>query len=289
MQLQTAIQSSFTTVKPTEEPAKKAELSATGALLPALKWAGGKRWLLEALEPLWGQHKHRRLVEPFVGGMAVALGLAPKQALLNDSNVHLINFYRWLQCGLVVTLDMVNCKETFYKYRSSFNELIDSGQHRTKEAAELFYYMNRTCYNGLCRFNSKGNFNVPFGKYKTINYTKNFERYKGPLSQWSLSTGDFSDIEIKSDDFIYADPPYDVEFTSYSPGGFDWKDQERLAQWLAAHKGPVIASNQATERVLYLYQQLGFECFIIDAPRMISCTGNRTRAKELLALKGVWI
>jgi DNA adenine methylase len=87
--------------------------------------------------------------------------------------------------------------------------------------------------------------------------------------------------------FVYADPPYDVEFTQYSKDGFDWKDQISLAEWLAKHKGPVILSNQATNRIIELYGKLGFHLTFLQAPRMINCTGDRTPAREILAMKGV--
>lgn len=256
-------------------------------LAPPLKWAGGKRWLLPRLAALWRPHAHRRLVEPFVGGAAVALGLRPQRALLNDSNPHLVNFYRWLQRGLRVNLPMANDQELYYAHRTRFNQLIGDGEAESDAAAALFYYLNRTCYNGLCRFNSKGGFNVPFGRYKKINYTTNFTPYATTLRAWSFTAGDFNHLQLTPDDFIYADPPYDVEFTTYSPGGFSWADQERLAEWLAAHKGPVVASNQATARIISLYEARGFDIQLLDAPRMISCTGDRTRAKEMLATKGL--
>lgn len=257
-------------------------------LSPPLKWAGGKRWLLKVLLPLWKPHSHRRLVEPFVGGMAVALGLQPKCALLHDSNYHLINFYRWLQRGLTIQLNMKNEKETYYTFRARFNELIREGKADSRETAELFYYLNRTGYNGLCRFNRRGEFNVPFGRHKAIHYVHDFTPYAKVMFNWELSCGDFTRLDIMPDDFIYADPPYDVEFTTYSPGGFSWYDQVRLAEWLSRHPGPVVASNQATKRILGLYADLGFQCLELEAPRMISCTGDRTPAVEMLALKGAF-
>ncbi|HKF94000.1 MAG TPA: DNA adenine methylase, partial [Gammaproteobacteria bacterium] len=87
------------------------------------------------------------------------------------------------------------------------------------------------------------------------------------------------------EDFIYADPPYDVEFTTYSSGGFSWDDQVRTAKLLAAHPGPVVMSNQATPRIIELYERLGFQLRYFDAPRRISCTGDRTAAREVLAIK----
>ena len=123
------------------------------ALRPPLKWAGGKRWQVPHLLPLWSEHDHRRLVEPFCGGLAVTLGLQPLRAVLNDANPHLINFYRWLQRGLVTRVQMRNDETLFYRHRARFNKLLAQGDGHTAEAAALFYYLNRTGYNGLCRFN----------------------------------------------------------------------------------------------------------------------------------------
>lgn len=254
---------------------------------PPLKWAGGKRWLLPHIRPTWANHTNRRLVEPFTGGMAISLGLKPNVALLNDVNSHLVNFYRCLQRGLVITIPMANDKDLYYKYRERFNELIRTNQESTEEAASLFYYLNRTGFNGLCRFNSRGEFNVPFGRYKTINYTTNFTRYIQILQNWDIQLGDFSKLILDVEDFVYADPPYDVEFTTYSPGGFTWDDQVRLADWLSKHSGPVVVSNQATNRVLELYERLGFHIETLNAPRLIACNGNRTPAREMLATKGL--
>jgi DNA adenine methylase len=257
------------------------------ALRPPLKWAGGKRWLLNEIKPHWRKHRHRRYVEPFCGGLAMALGLQPKTALLNDINPHLVNFYLQLQRGLTMHIDARNHEDLFYEHRQRFNELIKTGQAKTPEAAQLFYFLNRTCFNGLCRFNRSGEYNVPFGKYKTINYAKDFMEYSAILSSWNFLNLDLELVPIRQDDFIYADPPYDVEFTSYSAGGFSWADQVRTGELLAAHRGPVLLSNQATPRIIELYSQLGFHLQFFDAPRRISCTGDRMAAREILAMKGL--
>jgi DNA adenine methylase len=255
-----------------------------GPLTPPLKWAGGKRWQVPHLRPLWEPHRHRRLVEPFCGGLAVALGLEPERAVLNDANPHLINFYRWLQRGFTIALPMKKDKQLFYRYRDRFNALLDEGQAESREAASLFYYLNRTGYNGLCRFNSRGRFNVPFGRYTRINYVSDFSDYRDALSAWTFTNLDVEAVPIESGDFIYADPPYDVEFTAYSRGGFSWEDQERTAAWLARHPGPVLIVNQATERTERLYRRLGFSvAFFERAPRRISCTGDRSPVRELIA------
>ncbi|MGB0563800.1 MAG: DNA adenine methylase [Spirulinaceae cyanobacterium] len=256
-------------------------------LTPPLKWAGGKRWLVPQLKLFWQQYRDRRLVEPFCGGLAVVLGLQPDRALLNDINPHPVNFYRWLQQGLVIENAMENDQAFYYARRAEFNLLIQQELSQGQRAAELFYYLNRTGYNGLCRFNKKGGFNVPFGRYKKINYRQDFRDYCATLQTWQFSHQDFAALPLNANDFIYADPPYDVEFRQYSQQGFDWPDQERLAHWLAAHPGPVIASNQATSRIRALYTSLGFNLRTLDAPRRISCTGDRANAQEILAIKGL--
>ncbi|HEV2706196.1 MAG TPA: Dam family site-specific DNA-(adenine-N6)-methyltransferase [Pyrinomonadaceae bacterium] len=257
------------------------------SLSPPLKWAGGKRWLVPSLLPIWREHKHRRLVEPFCGGLSVALGLMPERALLNDVNQHLINFYRQIKRGLRVTIAAVNDGNVFYSNRARFNELIKAGKAKSPEAAQLFYYLNRTGYNGLCRFNRSGLYNVPFGSYKTINYVSDFLQYRSVFARWEFSDTDFEKLEAEPTDFVYADPPYDVEFTTYSAGGFTWEDQQRVAEWLGKHRGVVVLSNQATPRIVKLYTRLGFELQYFNAPRRISCNGDRTAAREVLATKNL--
>lgn len=254
---------------------------------PPLKWAGGKRWLVPYLSPIWREHQNRNYVEPFCGGLAAALGLKPGKALLNDLNPHLVNFYRQVQRGLKVTIEMRYDEALFYSHRRRFNELIREQKHETPEAAQLFYYLNRTCFNGLCRFNQSGEFNVPFGSYKTVGYVSDFYTLRALFQKWLFTTGDLSAIPLEPGDFIYADPPYDVEFTSYTSGGFSWEDQVRTTELLATHPGPVILSNQSTPRIEKLYQQLGFTIHYLAAPRRISSTGDRSAAQEVLAVKNL--
>jgi DNA adenine methylase len=254
---------------------------------PPLKWAGGKRWQVPHLRAYWERNTSSRLVEPFCGGLAVTLGLLPHNALLNDVNSHLINFYGWLQRGLVITLPMSNSETRFYTHRKKFNRLLLDGRGDSAEAASLFYYLNRTGYNGLCRFNSNGGFNVPFGRYSKINYRRDFLEYKTTFANWDFTNTQFDEIPLRSDDFVYADPPYDVEFTTYSKGGFGWAEQERTATWLAKHTGPVVLSNQATKRVIDLYSSLGYMVNFLKGPRRISCNGDRTPAPEVLATRNL--
>jgi len=250
-----------------------------------LKWAGGKRWLTPHLLQLWQPHSSRLYVEPFCGGLAAALALQPKRAILNDINPHLINFYKQLRRGLTITIRMRNDEASYYRSRDRFNRLISTGAAQTSEAAQLFYYLNRTCFNGLCRFNQSGEFNVPFGRHTTIAYADDFSKCPPVLKNWIFTCGDLDALQFEADAFIYADPPYDVEFTTYSPGGFSWDDQKRTAEFLAAHDGPLVISNQATTKIVELYEGLGFALTYLDGPRRISCTGDRTAAREVLAVK----
>ena len=253
---------------------------------PPLKWAGGKRWQVPHLLPIWERHR-RRLVEPFCGGLAVALGLRPAVALLNDANPHLIAFYNWLKRGLTIRVPLENDPSVYYASRARFNELVARGQSPSEEGAALFYYLNRTGYNGLCRFNRQGAFNVPFGKYRKIGYRRDFAAFRDVFEHWTFTTADFACLDLRDDDFVYADPPYDVPFTGYAKAGFTWHDQVRAAEWLARHRGPAILVNQATPRILELYRDLGYEVSFLQAPRRISCTGDRAPAREVLATRNL--
>ena len=217
----------------------------------------------------------------------MAFGLRPRKGLVNDINPHAINFYQWLQQGLPVSLEMRNDETLYYQHRERFNHLVHTGETDNAEAAQLFYYLNRTGFNGLCRFNSKGEFNVPFGRHKSILYRRDFDDYSPILRNWQFVSGDFDQIPLKKNDFVYADPPYDVEFTQYSKENFRWEDQVRLAEWLAKCPGIVVLSNQATDRILQLYRKLKFQLKLLQGPRRISCTGDRNSVQEVLAVRGI--
>lgn len=260
---------------------------AFASVTPALKWAGGKRWLLPHLLPVWQRFSDRRLVEPFVGGMGVALGLNPTDAFLGDANEHLINFYQWLQKGLVIDFALENEEAAFYAARTRFNDLIRQGQQNSAEAASLFYYLNRTCFNGLCRFNSKNEFNVPFGRYKQLNYTRDFSHYSSTLKPWQISCGDFKQVSVSEQDFLFIDPPYDTPFTQYAKEDFAWADQLRLVEWLTQIQAPMVVTNQATPRILALYAEAGFTITTLLAPRRIASSGDRTPVLELFATRNI--
>ena len=142
-----------------------------------------------------------------MAGLAVALGLETERALLNDLNPHLINFYEQLGRGLSLKIEARYDAKLFYSHRERFNQLVKENRAQNAEAAQLFYYLNRTCFNGRCRFNQRGEFNVPFGQYKTVNYAGDFQVYRNLFRRWSFNYGDIEKLAIEPDDFIYADPP----------------------------------------------------------------------------------
>jgi DNA adenine methylase len=260
-------------------------------LIPPLKWVGGKRRLVPKLLEYWIPNQSLRLVEPFVGGMSVALGLSPQRALLNDANRHLINFYKHVQAGLTIDIQMENDRDFYLEKKNRFNQLIADNNSQTRESAQLWYYLNRTCYNGMSRFSGGSNgkvekYNVPFGRFTTINYANDFLHLKRTLKFWEFTSADFSVLELDAGDLIYADPPYHKTFTKYCKDAFTWDDQVRLVTYLAAHPGKVIASNMATDEILDLYGSYGFKIETIKAWRSISCDGDRTPAIEMFATKG---
>ena len=264
----------------------KAERRAAG-VSPPLKWAGGKRWQLPYVARHWIPHTHRRLVEPFCGGLAIALGLMPERALLNDINPHLINLYCWLKRGLVNTISFENEESAFYAARARFNALLKCDRANGSEMAALFYYLNRTGYNGLCRFNRRGELNVPFGRYVNIGYRCDFSAYRQAFARWQFTAEHFLNVRLQNGDFVYADPPYRCRFHEILERAIHMGGPSATAEWLARHKGPVILSNQATKRILELSSDLRFEVLLLTAPRRISCTGDRSPALEVLAVRNL--
>lgn len=247
---------------------------------PLLNWAGGKRWQVPMLRPFF--QNDRRLVEPFCGSLAVSLGLEPTQALLNDINPHLINFYRWVQAGVPFTLAMH--PEQYHVHRAEFNKLVAAGCGNTLPAAEHFYALNQWCFNGLWRVNKKGEFNVP--PRPVLRQMAEFDpnEYQETFNHWMFTCGDFEKLNLVSTDFVYADPPYDGTFDGYDAAGFNFRDQERLVYWLAKHQGPVCMMNAATDRMLQLYTDLGFAWTEIEAPqRMHQSRGRSGKIREVMA------
>lgn len=252
---------------------------------PFLKWAGGKTNSLPRLI----QHfpvSFKRYVEPFVGGGSVFLSLRPGVAAsLNDSNEELINAYKVVRESpgeLMKRLDRLAARyseEFFFKVRSSLPS------EKVARAARLIF-LNKTCFNGLYRTNSKGEFNVSFGKrercpelYDSENLVEIAER----LRKVHLSAGDFEDLidSCGEGDFVYCDPPYvpvspTANFSSYTRDGFSFVDHSRLrdAAERAEKRGAVVfVSNSNSEIVRQLYAR--WQAIPLEAPRCINSRGDK--------------
>lgn len=239
-----------------------------------LKWLGGKSKLVPYIKDIWKDHKEKRFVDLFCGGLSVSLGLKPDKVLANDLNKDLISFWNWIkEDGIVKKYDFINEEEEYYNLRLEFNK---------KRNPELFYYLNKTCRGGIVRYCSLGFNNTPYGKYEKINYLKDFSSYKEIIKDWEFTNLDFEKVEIGKNDFIYADPPYDNSFDKYTRFGFSWDDQVRLANKLSKCDSYVVVSNKLTERVCKLYDSLGFEIREIVMNRGM---GSIKKVKEMLAVK----
>lgn len=264
---------------------------------PFLKWAGNKYRILDKI--LKEIPKAQRFVEPFAGSCAVYLNCTAKVALINDINQDLIGLYQHIQangeeyikyCESFFTPEN-NTKEAFLALREKFNHSVNS-----EERGALLLYLNRHCFNGLVRYNSKGKFNVPFGSYKKPYFPLNelWEFYKHTKNvQTSFTAKDFKAIfdELQTGDVVYCDPPYvplssTASFTAYSENSFALTQQTELANCArkAFERGiTVILSNHSTDTTKELYKHANIKEF--EVQRFISCKGNsRNKAPELLAI-----
>lgn len=262
---------------------------------PFLKWPGGKYRLIERISKALGPGE--RLVEPFVGSAAVFLNTQFDDYLLADNNPDLINLFQILNEEGESFIEYVgqlfrpetNQADAYYEYRKIFNSTPD-----LRLKAALFIYLNRHCYNGLCRYNKTGGFNSPFGRYKKPHFPVETMRHFVQKSQHAtFQIANFIDTmhEASSGDIVYCDPPYmplskTASFTDYSAGGFGWNEQVQLAKsarQLADRGVRVIISNHNTPEVRKLYKGARISQF--DVPRFISQdANNRTKAREILAI-----
>ena len=251
---------------------------------PFLKWAGGKRQIIEELKmhiPL----EYNCYYEPFVGAGALLFELAPKKAVINDSNKELMNVYNVLcdyekynkMCKILNSYESKHSEEFYYEIRNkdrskaTFNRMSDY----TKAARTI--YLNKACFNGLYRVNSKNEFNVPFGKKTKIN------TYEGEniltvhmyltMNNIDIRCMDFEDAvrDAKEGDFVYFDPPYDSDtstFNSYTEEGFGKREHVRLARVfkeLDSRGVKVMLSNHNTSLVKELYS--GYNVHVIEAKK----------------------
>src|SRR5882672_4155394 len=279
---------------------KRVAVKRTDLAQPFLKWAGGKRQLLPKIRKYVPQ-KYGVYFEPFVGAGAVLFDLVPETALINDASDELVNCYQVIKHDVEKLIAHINThpitKQHFYKLRS-LDRSRDFDTLRPLERASRVIFLNKTCYNGLFRVNSQGQFNVPFGNYS--NPTIVDEQVIRAVSKYlneanvEISNDDFEDAlnGAGRGDFVYLDPPYDPlsdssSFTGYSLNSFGRAEQQRLravCDKLAKRGCKVLLSNSATDFIRDLYgDTIRYTIVEVDASRNInSVATGRGRIKELL-------
>lgn len=284
---------------------------------PVLKWAGGKRQLLDELYTRFPEN-YNHFHEPFFGGGALFFDLEPVDGTINDTNARLINFYKQVRDNPDELIDRLESyqhpeddadsnreysetnhkgreiKNYYYQQRALFNKRPYTDDFDPIEEAALLQYLNRTCYNGLYRENSSGGYNVPIGRYSDPDWVQEqrIREAHTVLKQTEIFNHDFEYVleYAESGDLVYFDPPYEpmsptAYFTDYSADGFGQEDQERLldaAQELSENGVYVILSNSG---IMYdMYDDAGFSVEIEGATRAInSDSENRDEVDEIIA------
>ena len=275
----------------------------TCSVKPLIKWAGGKRQIAaELFSRFPSDWNLGTYIEPFIGGGAMFLHAAPTRAVIADLNSRLFGFYlqvknnpEALYTGIVEIADEFNAtegpdKKDFYlSLRSKYNHSAED----SFESAVLLYALNKLCFNGLYRENSKGGFNVPFGQKKQLQYLDEEElrSVSTVLTDTVILNADFETTigQAIRGDFVYLDPPYipidaTSSFTSYHSNGFGIEEQERLASAMLKLKSAGInamCSNSDTPLTREIYK--GLNIVAIQAPRMVSAKASgRGSVSELV-------
>ncbi len=268
----------------------------SAAIRPFLKWAGNKYRIIEQIKPLLPNGK--RLLEPFAGSGALFLNSDYPAYLLCDSNADLIHLYEIIkQEGQVFIRyckryfdGSYNNADSYYELREQFNRI-----NQLRKKAALFLYLNRHGYNGLCRYNKKGGYNVPFGRYVHPYFPEKEMlafHHKAQSASFKVCSFEESFKLARKDDIIYCDPPYaplsdTANFTDYSAGGFDLTQQLKLTELAKLHsknKGSVLISNHDTAFTRKAYRHADILRYF-KVQRYISCKGQtRKHADEVLAL-----
>lgn len=262
---------------------------------PFVKWAGGKGRLIEQLRAHLPA-KFNAYFEPFMGGAALFFALKPERATLTDMSAELVNCYQVVRNSvepLITQLQTIkHSKRTFYKIRAA-DRRTDYWTLSAVERAARFIYLNKTCFNGLYRVNSRGEFNVPFGSYKKPNFidSENLRACSVLLQQVKIERASFENVlhHAQAGDFVYFDPPYvplsdTASFTAYDSEGFTSEDQIRLRdvfRELTDRKVNAMLSNSNTSLIRQLYA--GFNIHEVLAPRAINSKAEkRGKISELV-------
>ena len=260
-------------------------------LSPILKWVGGKRQLLSEIIPLIDESCDN-YVEPFIGGGAVLFRLQPKKAIINDYNTELINVYRTVRDDLDALVALLkehekyNSSDYYYEVRA-LDRTPDFDKMSNSEKAARIIYLNKTCYNGLYRVNSLGQFNSPYGKYKNPNIVN--EVVLRAISKYlngneiSIRSGDYKDVlnNIEKNSFVYLDPPYmpissSSSFTGYTEVGFGYDKQVELKEEcdkLDSKGVHFLQSNSDCEEIRELYK--AYRIKVVKAKRAINSDAKK--------------
>jgi len=264
-------------------------------VIPFLKWAGGKRWLIQKHTSLIPT-RFNRYIEPFLGSGAVFFYLCPSMSLLSDTNAELINSYQalkddWQRVFRILQMHQRNHnKQYYYKIR-------DSRPLNEYTRAAKFIYLNRTCWNGLYRVNLQGQFNVPKGTKNSVTLdTDDFESVSRYLQYSELRIEDFEKtIEVaQHGDFLFVDPPYTVKhgnnsFIKYNERLFHWNDQLRLHRCLedARKRGAMIVLTNACHSSIKKLYQDSFEILTIHRNSVIAANSKYRRISEEFIIRSI--
>lgn len=221
---------------------------------PLVKWSGGKTDEIATFSEYIPEYK--TYIEPFVGGGSLFFRLSPTTAVINDVHTELIAFYREIgknhgQQIYDFMEENANNEQTYYRIRDEMKMNTDL------DVASRFYYLRKTCYRGMMRYNSSGKFNIPFGRYKTMNYSDLIKPdYQELLSRTTIENKPFEDIFAEYNDesnFMFIDPPYDNKFTDYGYCKFGRDEQQKLANCFKTTKNKCLMIIGKTEFISKLY------------------------------------
>lgn len=265
-------------------------------MTPFVKWAGGKGQLVDRIKARMPA-EFGRYYEPFVGGGALLMAIAPERGCINDVNPALINTYRAIRdcpsdlVSLINSMDSVTCFNAFYKAcREEYNKLIAAGQYNAQTAA-LFIFLNKHCFNGLYRVNGKGEFNVPWNKKESGSSisVENILELSDFLKGIEIRCGDFEDAvqDAQPGDFIFFDSPYAPlngdSFEKYTKDGFSEEEHRRLAALfteLTERSCYCMATNHDTPLIRGLYSKFNIE--VVPVRRSINSNAEKRTGTEVI-------
>ncbi|EEA86245.1 DNA adenine methylase [Peptacetobacter hiranonis] len=266
---------------------------------PFLKWAGGKRQLLNQIKERMPK-EYNDYYEPFIGGGAVLFELQPEKATINDINTSLINVYRQVKDNTEEFIELVNKldsemwedgKEYYLDIREKYNDKLLKNEYDL-ELAALFTFMNKHCFNGLYRVNKKGLFNVPYNKSRRTSIEEEAVRETAKfLKTVNILEGDFEEAckDAKKGDFIFFDSPYaplnPTSFEAYTKEGFDVESHKRLAQLydeLTERGCYCMLTNHNTEFINELYSNKGYRIDVVSVKRMINSDASNRKGEEVI-------